>query len=225
MAAQRAACRPCPYKAPRPVLGGERLGEGVRVSARLWSPHPQPLSPRTGEKGDVALRMSDYPSAAFAPASPRARPATCTSAASARPCSTGCSPARTAASSSCASTTPTPSATGPRRCSRSSTASAGWASTGTRAPRSAGRTAPTSSRSAASLRTDGGDEAARSRARLPGLHDQGGARTPPKAAEAQAGRTSTAARTATRRGRGECCGCTARSRPRCASRSRRAGRS
>ena len=85
-----------------------------------------------------------------APVSLPARPATCTSAASAPPCSTGCSRAGTAASSSCASTTPTPSAIAPKRCSRSSTASAGSASTGTKARRSAGRTAPISSRSASS---------------------------------------------------------------------------
>ena len=46
-------------------------------------------------------------------ASRRRRPATCTSATSAAPCSTGCSPGTTAAPSCCGSRTPTPAATWP----------------------------------------------------------------------------------------------------------------
>ena len=73
----------------------------------------------------------------FAPS----RPASCTSAARARRCSTGSTPSASAASSCCASRTPTASARPRRRSRRSSTGSPGSGSTGT-ARRSASSSAP-----------------------------------------------------------------------------------
>ena len=109
----------------------------LREPPRVWHP-PIDIIPASRR------RIHDRPH----PLCPQSRPATCTSAASARRCSTGCSPGSTAASSSCASTTPISERNVERgACSRSSTASAGWASTGTKGPRSADRTAPIISRS------------------------------------------------------------------------------
>ena len=67
----------------------------------------------SGEQLLVGYRRSERPLRRAGSASPRPRPASCTSAAPAPRCSTGSSPATTAARSSCASRTPT--SNGPAR--------------------------------------------------------------------------------------------------------------
>ena len=79
----------------------------------------------------MSASEQNSPSVSSSPASPPPRPASCISAARARRCSTGCSPAITAASSCCGSRTPTRPARPRRRSTRSSTGCAGSASIGT----------------------------------------------------------------------------------------------
>ena len=83
------------------ATGGRLLDSGLTGSRSNWRPVSM-----------ARVTEVERPQG-HAAGSRRRRPATCTSAAPARPCSTGCSPATPAASSCCASRTPTPSATGP----------------------------------------------------------------------------------------------------------------
>ena len=142
----------------RCIAAMERRGKRARAQAEIiWPPK---------------VRLSS-------PASPPRRPASCTSAAPARPCSTGCSPAIMAASSCCASRTPTRRARPRRRSTRSSTACAGSASIGTATNITSRNSGPRHAEVAHELLERG--------ARLSLLHDAGGTG---RAAREGAGRTA-----------------------------------
>ena len=108
----------------------------------------------------------------------RRRPARCTSAAPAPPCTTGSSPAARAASWCCGSRTPTASARRRRTSSRSSRRSSGSGSTGT-ASRSSSPTTRDAPRARSSQQLlDGGPRVPLDRRRRRGPRVQGGARQP-----------------------------------------------
>ena len=122
-------------------VGPLRAGETVSVTVEGIGTLTNPVVP--DERGDGATRRPD----ACGSASPRRRPATCTSATCAARCSTGPSPGTTAARTCCASRTPTAPAAPRSRTAGCSTSCTGSGSTGTRDPRSAARTRRTGSRS------------------------------------------------------------------------------
>ena len=103
-----------PFSTPRSTaLAGPPAGE-------TWAP--------------ISMRRRSSMQPGCASASPRRRPAPCTSAGRARRCTTGCSRAATAAGACCASRTPTARAPRARTSSRSSRRCAGSGSTGTASP-------------------------------------------------------------------------------------------